>query len=161
MRVVAAAVVLVALVRAAPAAPTVLDLRVRRDDGTVATLRDVVGDRPTLIAFWATYCVPCRVEVPALNRAAERWRERGLRVVGVAFDTDAARVRDTRRSWDMRYDVLTVAPGEPDTTDTLFPRSLPASAFVARGAALLHEGLLDDVTLERLVPALLEGPAPK
>jgi hypothetical protein len=49
-------------------------------------------DRPTAVAFWATYCAPCRAEVPALNDA-QRWRDRGLPVLGVALETDAERVR--------------------------------------------------------------------
>jgi thiol-disulfide isomerase/thioredoxin len=143
----------------AAAAPSVLDLRVARPDGTAAALREVVGARPAVVVFWATYCAPCRAEVPAINRAAERWRERGLRVLGVALDGDPARVRDAQRDWDMRYDVLSIAEGQQEATDALFPRGLPAAAFVAHGTATLHERILDDDTLGRMVPPLLEPAA--
>jgi thiol-disulfide isomerase/thioredoxin len=156
MRVVAA---ILLVVSGAATTPSVLDLRVARDDGTVAPLREVVGDRPAVVAFWATYCAPCRAEVPALDRAAERWRDRGLRVLGVALESDATRVRAASREWDMRYDVVTVADGQDATTAALFPRGLPTSAFVAHGRATLHEHLLDDDTLARMVPPLL-APAP-
>lgn len=157
MRVVAA-ILLVA--SGAATAPSVLDLRVARDDGTVAPLREVVGDRPAVVAFWATYCAPCRAEVPALTRAAERWRDRGLRVLGVALESDAARVRAASREWDMRYDVFTLAEGQETRTDALFPRGLPTTAFVAHGRATLHEHLVDDETLGRMVPPLLAASPP-
>jgi thiol-disulfide isomerase/thioredoxin len=156
----AAAVAAVVLLVGGPATePSALDLRVARDDGTVTTLREVVGERPAVVAFWATYCAPCRAEVPALNRAADRWRARGLRVVGVALEPDAASVRAARREWDMRYDVVTIADGEDATTQALFPRGLPTTAFVAHGTATLHHRLVDDDTLARMVPPLLE-PSP-
>jgi len=142
------------------AAPDVLALRVTRADGGVAALREVVGAHPTVVVFWATYCAPCRAEVPAVNRATERWRERGLRVLGVALETDAPRVRAARAEWDMHYDVVTVAEGEDAVTDELFPHGLPAAAFVARGTATMHEKLLDDETLARMVPPLLEPARP-
>ncbi len=160
MRLVAAAVVLFAVSPFALAAPTVLDLRIAREDGTVATLRDVVGNRPTLVAFWATYCAPCRAEVPTLNRAADRWRPQGLRVLGIALETDVARVRDAHRDWDMRYDAMPVAAGQESFTDALFPRGLPSSAVVAHGAAILHEHFLDDTAVEQLVGPLLGASAP-
>jgi thiol-disulfide isomerase/thioredoxin len=154
--------VLVAFVASAGAwaAPDPLALRVVEADGRVATVREVIGDHPAVVVFWATYCAPCRAEVPAVNRALERWRERGLRVLGVALETDPARVRAARREWDMQYDVATVADGQETTTDALFPRGLPAAALVANGKATLHERLLDDDALARLVPPLLEPAGP-
>lgn len=156
-----ALVVALALVAAGAGAapPTVLDLKVVRGDGTVATLRDVVRDDAAVVAFWATYCAPCRAEVPALNRAVARWRGAGLRVLGVDVETDAPRMREARDEWGMRYDVLPIAPDQDALRDVLFPRGLPSAAFVARGEATLHDRILDDATLDRLVPPLL-APAP-
>jgi len=137
---------------------TVLDLRVVRRDGKPVPLRDVVRDVPTIIAFWATYCPPCQAEVPALNRAAERWRDRGLRVLGVAMDgDDPGRVRDAARTWGIRYDVIRIAPGQDDLTATLFPRGLPLAALVAHDRLIVHDGLLDDAALEKMVPPLLDA----
>jgi thiol-disulfide isomerase/thioredoxin len=160
VRAVAALLVLAAAGATAAPPPDVLDLRVVRADGTVMALREVVGERPAVVAFWATYCAPCRAEVPALNEAAERWRGRGLRVLGVALETDAERVRDAERTWEMRYDVLPIAADQDALTDRLFPRGLPAAAFVAHGAATLHQELLDAAALGRLVPPLFEPTKP-
>ncbi len=48
-----------------------------------------VGDwhvNVTLVNFWATWCAPCRDEIPLFMSMLERYRERGFRVVGVAID---------------------------------------------------------------------------
>ena len=47
-----------------------------------------------LLNFWATWCVPCRKEMPALERVAERYRMRGLEVIGVSADDKAADARE-------------------------------------------------------------------
>lgn len=40
--------------------------------------------QPVLINFWASWCEPCRQEMPSLQRLADRWRARGLAVITVA-----------------------------------------------------------------------------
>jgi thiol-disulfide isomerase/thioredoxin len=157
VRSLAAALVLLAA-SAAAAPPTVLDLRVVAGDGTTRPLRAVVADAPAVVAFWATWCPPCRAEVPALNRAFATWRERGLRVIGVALDPDPATIDAARETWGIRYEVVRVAPGEGARKAALFPRGLPVTAFVARGAATLHERMLEDETLDARIPALLSPP---
>jgi thiol-disulfide isomerase/thioredoxin len=133
----------------------VLDLGVAQGDGPAAPLRTVVGDRPTIVAFWASYCVACRAEVPALNRAVDRWSARGLRVVGVSLESNAERVSAAQTAWGMRYDVYRLASQNDDLVGRLFPRGLPVAAFVRDGRTTLHEQLLDDAELARLVPPLL------
>ena len=48
-----------------------------------------------LVNFWATWCSPCRIEMPTLNAFYRRYRSRGLEVLGLSIDAapDAARVR--------------------------------------------------------------------
>jgi cytochrome c biogenesis protein CcmG, thiol:disulfide interchange protein DsbE len=133
----------------------VLDLGVAQGDGPAVPLRTVVGERPTIVAFWASYCVACRAEVPALNRAADRWSARGLRIVGVSLESNPERVSAARTAWGIRYDVFRLASENDALIERLFPRGLPVAAFVRDGRTTLHEQLLDDAELARLVPALL------
>lgn len=60
-------------------------------DGQTYKLADLKG-KPVVINFWASWCIPCRDEAPALQRAWENYRERGVLILGVDYvdtETDA------------------------------------------------------------------------
>ncbi|HEU5209424.1 MAG TPA: TlpA disulfide reductase family protein [Longimicrobiales bacterium] len=49
-----------------------------------------LADRPILLNVWATWCPPCREEMPALQALHDRYDARGLAVVAVSLDASAA-----------------------------------------------------------------------
>lgn len=66
------------------------DLRLHGMDGAEWRLASTLG-RPVLLNFWASWCEPCRSEMPALELLATRHEAQGLQVVPVNFrETDAA-----------------------------------------------------------------------
>lgn len=54
-------------------------------DGTRFALADNAG-KVVLVNFWATWCAPCRAEMPALDTFYRRYRERGFEVVAISLD---------------------------------------------------------------------------
>jgi peroxiredoxin len=60
-------------------------------DGSSLSLQDLKG-KVVLLNFWATWCEPCREEMPAMERLARTYRERGLAVLAVSLDRDGASV---------------------------------------------------------------------
>lgn len=94
-----AAAVLFALLLAAPAGAAGLvaeparPLPPIRDSG----LKDLLAQRhdgPVIINFWASWCEPCRGEMPSLQRLAERWRSRSLSVLTIAVADRADEAAD-------------------------------------------------------------------
>jgi cytochrome c biogenesis protein CcmG, thiol:disulfide interchange protein DsbE len=59
--------------------------------GNVVTLADFRG-QPVIINFWATWCPPCRVEMPELQAAYEEYQEEGLVILAVDFQESAETV---------------------------------------------------------------------
>jgi peroxiredoxin len=62
-------------------------------DGGTLTLSDLQGS-PVAINFWATWCVPCTVEMPALESAAQRYADQGLVVLPVNAGESPDKVQD-------------------------------------------------------------------
>lgn len=58
-----------------------------------------------VLNFWATWCAPCRREIPLLIELQQQYGERGLQVVGVAIDSRAA-IRDFTKRVGINYPVL-------------------------------------------------------
>jgi peroxiredoxin len=60
-------------------------------DGSVVALADLRG-KVVLLNFWATWCEPCLEEMPAMERLARTYRERGLVVLALSVDREGASV---------------------------------------------------------------------
>ena len=61
---------------------------------------------PVLINFWASWCEPCREEMPALQRLAKRWQARGLTVITVAVADSPWQVSDTLEKLNVQLPVI-------------------------------------------------------
>ncbi|GEM_PF-1554933 len=144
-------------------AADVLDLRVTASGAPPRRLGDIVGRGPALVAMAASYCPPCRAEVPVLGRALRRWRGAGLRVLAVMVDVeDPGDVRALARAWGIDYEVYAVAPGQEHALEALLDRGVPSAFLVRDGTVTRHDRFLTDRDLDALVPRLLgrEPPPP-
>lgn len=74
-------------------------------DGTEISLSELKG-KVVLLNFWATWCIPCRKEIPALNELHKQYEAQGFTVVGVSHDDTAEMVRDFQKEIPMDYKVL-------------------------------------------------------
>jgi peroxiredoxin len=59
-----------------------------------------------LLDFWATWCDPCREEIPHLVELQTKYRDRGLQIVGVSMDDGPEPVRDYYRRFKMNYPIV-------------------------------------------------------
>lgn len=147
-----------AAVAAAPSDPAgadLLALPVRHGGAAPVPLREALGDGRAIVTFWASYCAPCRAEVPTLNAAAKRWGDRGVRIVGIAVDLGSAdEVARLAGEWDIRYESWWIHPGAHERAQRLMPEGLPTSFAIWKDRVVRHARFLDMAGLEALMRQL-------
>ncbi len=73
--------------------------------GKPLTLSSYRG-KVVLLDFWATWCDPCRDEIPRFIALQDKYRDRGLQIVGVSMDDTAEPVREFQERFRMNYPVV-------------------------------------------------------
>ncbi|MDR3748852.1 MAG: redoxin domain-containing protein [Acidobacteriota bacterium] len=73
-------------------------------DGRPLSLADYRG-KVVLLDFWATWCVPCRAEIPHFVEFQNKYREQGLQVVGISMDDGLKPVQEFYQQYKMNYPV--------------------------------------------------------
>jgi thiol-disulfide isomerase/thioredoxin len=116
---------------ARPIPATVPDLKLPDLAGQQKSLRAFLG-QPLIINFWATWCAPCRREIPLLLQLRGAYRSQGLTIVGIAVDFRAA-VIDYLHSRPIDYPLLIgedqgLAAAEQFGMQTVLPFSVFADA---------------------------------
>lgn len=91
-------------------------------DGTTRTLDDYAGSY-VLLNFWATWCAPCRIEMPALERLHQELAGRGLRVVGVDIGEETGDVQRFVEETGITFEI--VIDHDLSTGRVYAARSLP------------------------------------
>jgi peroxiredoxin len=93
---------------------------------------DELRGRPVLLNVWATWCHPCRDEIPELQRLHERYRGRGLELVGVSVD--AAGDDDAVGAFARRYGMTYAVWRDPDeiVSATFLVVGVPATFLIDR-----------------------------
>ncbi|MBI4511678.1 MAG: TlpA family protein disulfide reductase [Deltaproteobacteria bacterium] len=128
--------------------------------GTSVTLSSLRG-KVVIVDFWASWCVPCRKELPALDRLAKKWRQR-KDVVLLAINIDSERRSAEKFLKDAGVSALRVLLDPTSHTAEAYRLPAMPSLFVidARGIArFVHKGYRpgDERAVEREVEELVKG----
>lgn len=165
MRWILSALAITALLHGA-ASDKAADLTLRDLDGNRVRLRDFRG-KVVVLNFWATWCEPCRDELPMLVRTEKELRSRGVVFVGASLDERETRSRipDFLKRFGVEFLVWTGASAD-DLDRLKLGGTVPATAFLDREgriAARVSGEVREQELRERVEWVLGDrtGPAPE
>ncbi|MEK6279789.1 MAG: cytochrome c biogenesis protein CcdA [Acidobacteriota bacterium] len=134
------------------------DVQFAKLDGGNLRLSDLRG-RVVVLNFWATWCIPCRSEIPALSAMEKALAGEGLTVVGVSYDDTAELIQEFQK--DLKQD-YTVVLGGKDVGSQLPASPLPTTYIIDRQGRIREKfiGERTQAAFEAVIkPLLMESSA--
>jgi peroxiredoxin len=133
-----------------------LNFTVKDPNGADVKLADYKG-KVVLLNFWATWCGPCKLEIPEFVEAYARYRDQGFVILGV-LSTDDPSPQDLKTfmtDFKMNYPVFREHQPLADANGELW--ALPTSFMIDRQGAICskHMGAMSKETLDREIQGLL------
>jgi peroxiredoxin len=98
--------------------------------------------RVVMVNFWATWCAPCRQEMPQLNRLYEKYRSSGFVLLGVNVDDDPSKANEVATKLGVTFPILLDAD---KTVSKLYDLStMPSTVIIDRDGKVryVHRGYL-------------------
>lgn len=110
------------------------EIRLRDLAGKEVLLSQLRG-KTVVVNFWATWCSPCREEMPEFVRFYEENQSRGVVVLGVAMDKNVEKVKEFIQRLDVSYPVVI---GDIETARLWKVRGLPMTFVVTPKGRIAH-----------------------
>lgn len=143
-----AALALTAAVSIAAVVPSAVapDFTLRTMKGPNLRLQEQRG-QVVMVNFWATWCGPCRQEMPHLNKLYDKYKSSGFVLLGVNIDDDAAKATDLATKLGLRFPVL--LDTDKRVSRTYDMNAMPATLLIDRDGKVryIHRGYRDGVEL--------------
>jgi len=133
-----------------------LNFTLNNVDGKAVRLADYSG-KVLLLDFWATWCGPCKVEIPFFIDLYEKYKSRGFEVAGVIVLDEFKHAAPFAREFKMNYTILD-ADGREDIDNAYGPMfALPTTYIIARDGRICakHIGITGKDVFETTIKSLL------
>ncbi|RUT36115.1 redoxin domain-containing protein [Paenibacillus zeisoli] len=123
-------------------------------DGRVHHLKEYEG-KAMVINFWGSWCKPCVKEMPALQQQAEKWKDKGVVVLGINAGEDEMTVQNFAEDRGVTFPILLDPNSDAVRDYNISP--LPTTFFVSAKGNItsIHQGELDLNTLDSQIGQLV------
>ena len=140
---------------AAEPKPVAPNWQLRDINGEPISLADFKG-KVVILDFWATWCPPCRQEIPGFVTLQRKYQDKGLVIIGVSLDKQGPSVvKPFMRELGMNYRV--VMGDEKIVSDYGGIEAIPTTFIIDRQGKVVtvHQGFTDKATFEAEIRPLL------
>jgi cytochrome c biogenesis protein CcmG, thiol:disulfide interchange protein DsbE len=133
---------------------TAPDFTLKSIDGQPVTLSSFRG-KVVLLDFWATWCTPCRSEIPRFIEWQQKYGDKGLVVLGVSMDDSTKDAANYAREMKMTYPVVMATSDVADSYGGVL--GLPVNLLISRDGRIISKdvGATDLNALEKQIAAEL------
>ena len=140
----------------AAARPANLDFTLEDMNGNDVAFESLKG-KVVLLNFWATWCGPCKIEIPWFVEFAEQHKDDGLVILGLSVDDTVDKIRAFAEEYNVNYPML-VGLGREDFQEAYGPVwGIPMTFFIDREGTLCrtHTGIANREEFEKAIADLL------
>lgn len=129
-----------------------IDFSMQTPEGETVSLSDFVSkNKYTLIDFWASWCGPCRKEMPNVVAAYKEFKAKGFGIVGVSLDNNADKWKDAIKALDITWPQMSDLQGWSNAGAKLYGvNSIPATVLVDQEGTIVARNLRGDAIKEKL-----------
>ena len=140
-------------------AQSINNLRLKTVDNKRFEIKEHLNKGPIVIAFWATWCKPCRKELPAIKEVYKKYKDQELTVLAISIDSprSLSKVKTFVKKSDLPYEFLIDPNGEQSTKlqvkdipYTLLANKFGEIVYTHRGYREGDENELDEKIAELL-----------
>jgi peroxiredoxin len=131
-----------------------LNFKLKDMNGATVNLADYKG-KVVLLNFWATWCGPCKVEIPEFVRAYEAHKDQGFVVLGVSIDDTPEQLQAFAKQYKVTYPMLLNQESIEEAYGPIY--GVPVSIFIGRDGLICRRqmGEVKKEMLDRELKALL------
>ena len=125
-------------------------------DGNMRKLSEfIAANEVTLVDFWASWCGPCRAEMPAVKAAYEAYKDKGFGIVGVSLDNNKEAWVGAIANLGIEWPQISDLKGWGCAGAKLYGvNSIPATVLVAKDGTILAKNLRGEAIQEKLAEIL-------
>lgn len=125
-------------------------------EGNPVKLSDIISkNKYTLIDFWASWCGPCRAEMPNVIAAYKEYNKKGFGIVGVSLDNNAEAWKKAINDMGMTWDHMSDVKGWQCEGAALYGiNAIPATVLVAQDGTIVARDIRGEAIKEKLAELL-------
>ena len=126
------------------------------DGKPMSALAEISKNKVTVIDFWASWCGPCRAEMPNMVKMYDEYKDKGLGILGVSLDSKRSDWEGASKSLGVKWPQMSDLKGWDNAAARMFNiQSIPQTIVVDSNGKILKKGLRGE-ELEAFVAELLK-----